>query len=90
MNRKYGIATTVLLCVAMVAAATPLWAEDKIDLHVSDNGRFLVHTDGSGFFPVADTAWAIAWRLTRGGGSLYGPSQGAAIQHRCAGCLSLL
>ena len=65
MNRKYGIATTVLLCVAMVAAATPLWAEDKIDLHVSDNGRFLVHTDGSGFFPVADTAWAIAWRLTR-------------------------
>ncbi len=49
----------------MVAVATTLWAEDKIDLRVSDNGRFLVHGDGSAFFPIADTAWAIAWRLTR-------------------------
>lgn len=65
MSRKYGITATVLLSVALVAAATPLWAEEKIDLRVSDNGRFLVHADGSGFFPVADTAWAIAWRLTR-------------------------
>ncbi len=35
-------------------------------LRVSDNGRFLVHLDGSPFFPLADTAWEIAWRLDRG------------------------
>ncbi len=34
-------------------------------LRVSANGRFLVHADGSAFFPVADTAWEIAWRLDR-------------------------
>jgi len=32
---------------------------------VSKNGRFLVRQDGSAFFPVADTAWAIAWNLDR-------------------------
>lgn len=29
------------------------------DLRVSDNGRFLVHADGSPFFYLADTAWEM-------------------------------
>jgi len=35
------------------------------NLRVSENGRFLVRGDGSPFFPLADTAWEIAWRLDR-------------------------
>jgi len=34
-------------------------------LRVSDNRRFLVHEDGSPFFFLGDTAWALFQRLTR-------------------------
>jgi hypothetical protein len=44
---------------------TELLTDKLSDLRVSENGRFLVRKDGSGFFPLADTAWAIAWRLDR-------------------------
>lgn len=35
------------------------------DLRVSDNGRFLVHEDGTPFFYLGDTAWELFHRLTR-------------------------
>jgi len=34
-------------------------------LKVSDNHRFLVHTDGTPFFYLADTAWELFHRLNR-------------------------
>jgi len=38
----------------------------KIDaLKISGNNRFLIHQNGQKFFPVADTAWKIAWKLNR-------------------------
>jgi len=36
-----------------------------LGLRVSDNGRFLVHEDGSPFFYLADTGWTILQRLDR-------------------------
>lgn len=65
MNQNFRVVTSILLSIATFLTTTQLWAEDKIDLRVSENGRFLLHGDGSAFFPIADTAWAIAWRLTR-------------------------
>src|ERR687894_371368 len=35
------------------------------DLKVSENGRFLVHEDGSPFFYLGDTAWELFHRLDR-------------------------
>ncbi len=34
-------------------------------LKVSDNNRFLVHTDGTPFFYLGDTAWELFHRLNR-------------------------
>ena len=55
-----------LLSVIYFTNTTELSADKLSNLRVSENGRFLVRKDGSGFFPLADTAWAIAWRLNRG------------------------
>ena len=55
----------VLLIPICFAGITDLRADNQIDLRVSQNGRFLVRSDGSGFFSVADTAWKIAWELKR-------------------------
>ncbi len=70
MTQKRRRVLLTLLSVAFLAPSTKLSAENLGDLQVkglqvSENGRFLVHGDGAVFFPVADTAWAIAWRLTR-------------------------
>jgi hypothetical protein len=65
MKLKNGLVSGMLLSVVFMAAGTSLWADNANDLRTSENGRFLVHGDGSAFFPVADTAWAIAWRLRR-------------------------
>ena len=65
MKQKYLKAMGTLLSVAFLAAAAQPWADSLGELRVSENGRFLVHEDGSGFFPIADTAWAIAWYSTR-------------------------
>ena len=56
----------VLLSTIYFTNTTGLGAEKLAGLRISENGRFLVRKDGSGFFPLADTAWAIAWRLNRG------------------------
>jgi Protein of unknown function (DUF4038)/Putative collagen-binding domain of a collagenase len=65
----------VLLGIFVVPHSAVLRADDLGNLHVSENGRFLVRDDGSGIFPVADTAWAIAWKLDRGQAEAY-------LQHR--------
>lgn len=41
------------------------------DLKVSENGRYLVHTDGTPFFYLADTAWELFHRLNRAEAELY-------------------
>ena len=61
----------VLLNSICFATSTELRADRPIDLRVSDNGRFLVRNDGSGFFPIADTAWALAWQLNRSKVEMY-------------------
>ena len=40
-------------------------------LKVSENGRFLVHEDGSPFFFLADTAWRLFYKLNRDDTDLY-------------------
>ena len=64
-----------LLSVIYFTNTTELSADKLSDLRVSENGRFLVRKDGTGFFPLADTAWAIAWRLNRSEVEMY-------LQHR--------
>jgi hypothetical protein len=54
---------TVLLSTIGFTNGTELRAAKLHGLRVSGNGRFLILEDGSGFFPIADTAWAIAWKL---------------------------
>ena len=63
---RHYLAWTALAAAICFTSATALPADKLSDLRVSENGRFLVRKDGSGFFPLADTAWAIAWRLNRG------------------------
>lgn len=65
MNKISRLKFRVFSCILFLLAAFQVRAEDTIDLKVSDNGRFLVRADGSAFFPIADTAWGMAWRLTR-------------------------
>jgi len=55
----------VLLCLCGFQNSAKLQAADLAKLRVSENSRFLVRQDGSAFFPGADTAWAIAWKLNR-------------------------
>ena len=35
------------------------------DLKLSPNNRFLVHDDGTPYFPTGDTCWEIPWDLDR-------------------------
>lgn len=62
--------------VFMMIDSCSLSADTPPRLQVSDNGRFLVREDGSAFFPLADTAWQIAWRLKRHEIEVY-------LDHRC-------
>lgn len=52
-------------CAAMVLAAWASSAQSSGELRVSENGRFLVHADGSPFFYLGDTAWELFHRLDR-------------------------
>ena len=65
METRLPTKLTALLITIMYAATPQAFAENKGALRVSENSRFLVREDGSGFFPVADTAWALAWKLSR-------------------------
>ncbi len=56
---KYvGILLAASLFATVANAAAPR-------LKVSDNGRYLVHEDGSPFFYLGDTAWELFHRLNR-------------------------
>ena len=53
-------ALPLLLITTMAQAQTK-----QLPLKVSDNQRFLVHTDGTPFFYLGDTAWELFHRLNR-------------------------
>jgi hypothetical protein len=72
---RHYLVWTALLATVCFTYTTALAADKLSGLRVSESGRFLVRKDGSGFFPLADTAWAIAWRLNRGEVEKY-------LQHR--------
>ena len=65
MKQKMCRAKGLLLTMLFLAAAPHLPAENLGSLNVSENGRFLVREDGTGFFPIADTAWVMVWKTTR-------------------------
>jgi hypothetical protein len=52
----------IMLACAGVASARPA---ERQGLKVSENGRFLVRSDGSPFFWLGDTAWELFHRLDR-------------------------
>jgi len=52
--------SSVILLAGCLQAAEPL---DR--LHVSENGRHLVHADGRPFFYLGDTAWELFHRVNR-------------------------
>ncbi|MBL7649861.1 MAG: glycoside hydrolase family 140 protein [Candidatus Hydrogenedentes bacterium] len=49
----------VVLCAGVARAEGPL------PIKVSENGRYLVHSDGTPFFYLGDTAWELFHRLNR-------------------------
>ncbi len=57
------------ILVGIVAAVTSLYSPvamaDTSPLKISENGRYLVHTDGTPFFYLGDTAWELFHRLNR-------------------------
>ncbi len=62
---KSRLLFSVFLILAVLTGEGKSPAQPLNPLRVSSNGRFLIHSDGSPFFPLADTAWAIAWNLDR-------------------------
>lgn len=67
--RQWTDASRVLWLLAVGVSAfcfcgSAAWAETP-RLQVSENGRFLVHEDGSPFFYLGDTAWELFHRLDR-------------------------
>lgn len=65
MKLKSHILPRALLSVTFALAGAHIWADDADELRVSANGRHLLQRDGAAFFPIADTAWAITWKLSR-------------------------
>lgn len=62
---KSSVIWVLLLTLLGSPVSEKLRADDLGKLRVSENGRFLIQSNGRPFFAVADTAWAIAWRLKR-------------------------
>lgn len=60
-----------LLAFFLVYAMGPLNAADLSTLRVSDNGRFLVRDDGTPFFWLGDTAWALCHTQDRADAAHY-------------------
>ena len=55
-----------ILAASVLASAAPKFsAQSPMHLRVSDNQRFLQHTDGRPFFWLADTCWELFHRATR-------------------------
>ena len=59
----------ILLCLPLLLLV-PLFAPAQ-RLRVSDNGHYLVTTDGKPFFYLGDTAWELIHRLNREEAALY-------------------
>jgi hypothetical protein len=59
--RTTGLAISLGLCSLL----KPTITNAQSDLRVSDNGRFLVYTNGKPFFYLGDTAWELFHRLNR-------------------------
>lgn len=55
---------TVLFAAAPVLAQPPAWQAHG-RLGVSPNRRYIQHADGTPFFWLGDTAWALFWKLNR-------------------------
>lgn len=55
-----------ILLSSIILFASYLQAAEPLDrLHVSENGRHLVHADGKPFFYLGDTAWELFHRVNR-------------------------
>ncbi len=74
MMKTYLFGSLVFGLILFVFAEN-VSAQELDSLQVSRNGRFLVHSDETPFFPLADTAWAITWNLNRDQVAMY-------LQHR--------
>lgn len=68
---KNGLIGFVLLMTVGVTNPAELRADKLSELRVSENHRFLVRAEGSTFFPIADTAWYIPWKLNRSEVEIY-------------------
>lgn len=77
VRKPYCIALILSLFTLALSAAAETSAAPLKRLQISDNGRCIVRDDGTGFFPIADTVWAMAWRMTRDQVDAY-------LQHRKA------
>jgi hypothetical protein len=66
-----GLLLALLFFLAAEAWLVPAPAHAQPSLRISDNQRFLVHPDGSPFFYLGDTAWALFHRLNREEAELY-------------------
>jgi hypothetical protein len=60
--KRYILLISLLLTGSIVSAQQPF---SKGRLKVSDNQRYLVHSDGTPFFWLGDTAWELFHRLTK-------------------------
>lgn len=54
---------TIAICTISGAKIYKPWSNGK--LVVSDNGRYIIHENGTPFFWMGNTAWLISERLTR-------------------------
>lgn len=54
---------TIAICTVSGAKIYKPWSNGK--LVVSDNGRYIIHENGTPFFWMGNTAWLISERLTR-------------------------
>jgi len=67
-SARICLASMVLLMLlgpATAMTAQPAADARPVGLKVSENRRFLVHTDGTPFFYLGDTAWELYHRLNR-------------------------
>ena len=63
-RRLFLVVTALLLTVAAVAADVyKPWSNGR--LKVTDNGRYLIHENGTPFFWLGNTAWLMPERLNR-------------------------
>lgn len=53
----------ILLLLIFSSAGTAAFSQTDHQLHVSENGRFLVRADSTPFFYLGDTAWELFHRL---------------------------